>query len=535
VLAGIVGHAYAFDGDDDDDDDDDDGGDGEDDGDDGSDVIGDDDDDDDEVDSAQPDIDLEPEGEPESGDDFDAEFSDDDFASGGAEDLDGDNDDDDNDDAAFDATDSATAPALEADTPDDSDSAADAGATGDAATPDSVPEAAVAAGDDGTGAAAGSAAAESFGVVDPSVGADEFGADADFDFEPDEIVGVNLSSEERARARALGFTAIESHTLPQQLLELTRLEVPEDEDVASALLLLRSNVPGGYFDRNHRYRLAGGDPCVGIRCYGSRLIGWPRSDSGLCGAGSTIGIVDTAVDVSHSALPHDRIEVFRVAAGTNRDFEHGTAVATLLIGQPAHGVAGLLPRARLYAADAFRVDARGNVLATTVDLVRALDWLVAQKVDVINLSLAGPESDLLEIALARVFAAGIAVFAAAGNDGPTAPPPYPASDPNVIAVTAVDRFLEPYTSANRGAFIDLAAPGVRIWTSAGDGGRFVDGTSFASVYAAAAGALIHRASPSPHAQSTLAVLTGEARDLGSPGHDEVFGHGLLQSSAECAQ
>lgn len=514
-ITAFAGDAWAFDGDDDDDDDDDDGFIGDDD-DDGTGDAGD-DDDDDEVDPALGGADLAPEGAAESFDELEADFLDDDFAADGAFESD-DDDDDFEDDVEAQSTD---APASAADT---AEPAADS-ASGDDATNDT---AGTASGED-TGVAA-----EATGVTDPGgMTAAEFGSDADFDFEPDEVVGVNLSEEARARVRALGFEVLDTHLLPAQALELTRLEIPEDEDLASALALLRTQVPRGYFGRNHRYALAMDDACSGIRCYGLGLIGWPERRVDACDATVAIGIVDTAIDLTHPALPRERIVIQSLADDGPRATEHGTAVATLLVGQTAGGVAGLLPQARLYAADAFTVDADGKVHATSVDLVRALDWLLAQRVDVINLSLTGPHSNLLAIAVRRVIDAGIAVFAAAGNNGPAAPAPYPASDPDVIAVTAIDRFLAPYAAANRGGFIDLAAPGVKIWTGTADGGRFVDGTSFASVYAAAAGALIHRAGEGRHPRGTLARLIEHVRDLGPPGHDEIFGHGLVQTPANC--
>lgn len=515
-LAALAGYASAFDGDDDDDDDDD-GFIGDDDDDSGG--AGDDDDDDDEIDPALDGGDLAPEGAPESFDELEADFLDDDFAADGAFEAD---DDDFEDELADEAT----------GVPPDGDGAApepvtEVGAVGDAADD----TAGSADGEDAGGAATASEITE---VTDPGgMTTAEFGSDSDFDFEPDEVVGVNLSGEARARVRALGFTVLESHTLPAQALELTRLEIPEDEDLASALALLRAQVPRGYFGRNHRYALAMDDACSGIRCYGLGLIGWPARRDDACGARVSIGIVDTAIDLAHPALPREQIVIQSLADDGPRATEHGTAVATLLVGQAAGGVAGLLPQARLYAADAFTVDADGKVHATSVDLVRALDWLLAQRVDVINLSLTGPHSNLLATAVSRVIDAGIAVFAAAGNNGPAAPAPYPASDADVIAVTAIDRFLAPYVAANRGGFIDLAAPGVKIWTGTTDGGRFVDGTSFASVYAAAAGALIHRAGEGRHPRETLARLIERVRDLGPPGHDEIFGHGLVQTPANC--
>src|SRR3546814_20736826 len=65
------------------------------------------------------------------------------------------------------------------------------------------------------------------------------------------------------------------------------------------------------------------------------------------------------------------------------------------------------------------------------------------------------------------------LVAAAGNEGPHAAPVFPAGYPSVLAVTAVDASLQPYRHANRGDYIDLAAPGVDFWSARSSEGRRV--------------------------------------------------------------
>jgi subtilisin family serine protease len=81
---------------------------------------------------------------------------------------------------------------------------------------------------------------------------------------------------------------------------------------------------------------------------------------------------------------------------------------------------------------------------------------------------------------------GIVFVAAAGNEGPTAAPSYPAAYPQVIAATAVTKDLRNYRYANCGDHIDVAAPGVNIWTAM-PGGRAAchSGTSFAAPHVTA--------------------------------------------------
>ena len=153
-------------------------------------------------------------------------------------------------------------------------------------------------------------------------------------------------------------------------------------------------------------------------------------------------------------------------------------------------------------------------------------------VNIINLSLAGPKDPLVEQAIARLSKKGIIFVAAAGNNGPTAPPNYPAAYKQVIAVTAVNQKLRNYRHANRGSFIDVAAPGVRIWTAApGKAEGYRSGTSFAVPFVTAVAAAHYRQLTKPSKTSLLSAVA--TKDLGPRGRDKIYGRGLILAPASC--
>lgn len=242
-----------------------------------------------------------------------------------------------------------------------------------------------------------------------------------------------------------------------------------------------------------------------------------------------IGMIDSQVDVAHPSLSKSRIRTRSFASRGARQPEfHGTAIASIIA---ANGGAyrGLAPNAELFAAAVFEHDEQRGEVASTVSLVRALDWLISSGVDVINLSLAGPSNRLLEAALSRAAERQVMVLAAAGNGGPVAKPMYPAAYRSVVAVTAVDASGRVYRLANRGAYLDLAAPGVGLrHARAGGGYTSSSGTSFAVPFAVAAAARLRRLDP---AADVLAALLQGAEDLGPPGRDEIYGYGLLRPGA----
>ena len=145
--------------------------------------------------------------------------------------------------------------------------------------------------------------------------------------------------------------------------------------------------------------------------------------------------------------------------------DHGTAIAALLVGRRGSQTPGLLPDAKIVAVDAFYRDGGTADRTDVMSLVAGVEALVERGVQVMNLSLSGPPNEVLQKAIEAAQAKGIVVVAAAGNNGPGAEPSYPAAYPGVIAVTAVDQNLNVYRRATQGAYVDLAAPGVNIWTA----------------------------------------------------------------------
>lgn len=240
-----------------------------------------------------------------------------------------------------------------------------------------------------------------------------------------------------------------------------------------------------------------------------------------------LGMIDSQVDRRHPSLSKARINSRAfVSEGARLPSKHGTAIASILAGRD-DGFEGLVPDAELYAAAVFEEDQERGEIASTVSLVRALDWLMSSGVDVVNISLAGPPNRLLERALERASQRGVLILAAAGNGGPVAAPMYPAAYPSVMAITAVDPEHRVFRLANRGDYLDIAAPGVGLLHADADGGGYAtsSGTSFAVPFAATAAARLRHVMPEGDIRE---LLIRGAEDLGPPGYDEIYGYGLLR-------
>jgi len=200
------------------------------------------------------------------------------------------------------------------------------------------------------------------------------------------------------------------------------------------------------------------------------------------GSAVKVAILDTGIDIGHPDLDDNLKGCLNFISwrSCGDDNGHGTHVAGIIAAEDnSFGVVGVAPRAWLYALKV--LDKRGSGYLS--DLIEALDWAVSQKMAVVNMSL-GTSIDVTSFreAVARVSQAGIVQVAAAGNSGPTAGSVnYPAKYPEVIAVAAIDAADQVPSWSSRGTEVDLAAPGVAIYSTYLRGGyQTLSGTSMSA-------------------------------------------------------
>lgn len=375
-------------------------------------------------------------------------------------------------------------------------------------------------------------------------------------FRRDEILVVNAS---RASMAQLNFAHVETITTGSSAI--SRFVVPDGLDAIAARQLLREQMPTLASAFNYVYRpyVASGEGngyspalgqpirpssakgCAADRCYGPSLIHWVP-DPTACSIDIGVGVIDTGFDSQHPAFKDRKINWSTVLEGEHVSVQawHGTGVLALLSGHPQSSTPGLIPNATFTATNTFYSDASGQPATDTTTLVKALKLMETYKVKVVNLSLAGPQDAVLHKQIKDMSETGVLFVAAAGNGGPFALPSYPAAYPEVIAVTAVDRNLVGYRHATRGPHIDLAAPGVEVWTALPDKREGPQtGTSFAVPYVTAAAAAVYpkdelnyKGRPLDPKKAVLSRLT--TRDLGPAGRDTIYGQGLLQAPSQCA-
>lgn len=313
-----------------------------------------------------------------------------------------------------------------------------------------------------------------------------------------EVIAVDPDPASLAAAAAAGFVRRGEERIEGLEVSEVTLQVPRGWSVDRALSRLRRLAPSGQFAANNLHGQSGtGEVAV----VGAAALAQSRAPAGQ----SAIGLIDGGV-ATHPAL-RGGIQQRGFAGGAPRPSAHGTAVASLIAGQGA--VRGAAPGAPLVVADIYGGDpAGGNALA----LARALGWMALQRVPVVAISLVGPSNLLVSRAIAQAQARGVRIVAAVGNDGPAAPPAFPASYPGVIAVTGVDGRGRVLAEAGRASHLDYAAPGADMAAASPNGGLApVRGTSFAVPFVA--GRLAQHA----RAAQPIAALDAEASERGRRG------------------
>ncbi|HYG57667.1 MAG TPA: S8 family peptidase, partial [Symbiobacteriaceae bacterium] len=265
--------------------------------------------------------------------------------------------------------------------------------------------------------------------------------------------------------------------------------------------------------------------------WGARAVGSPAAhQGGNRGQGVRVAILDTGIDSTHPDLSvAGGINVIDPAAGWADDNGHGTAMAGIIAASGRHGLTGVAPDVSLYAVKVLDADGAGYL----GDVVRGLDWAIAQKVQVVSISLGShAASRALAQAIDRAREAGITVVASAGNggrpNGKGMSLDYPATIPGVLSIGAVGPNLQRAPFSATGNELDFMAPGVGILSTFPGGYAVGTGTSHAAAYASGVVALLLAERPGLGPDEVETILKQEALPLVHPSPDRRYGYGLLR-------
>ncbi len=311
-----------------------------------------------------------------------------------------------------------------------------------------------------------------------------------------------------ARAVASGYHLISEQRLGSEDRFMARLLVPGALSVDEAIRDLQTLAPLAIITINTAYRTT----------QAARFTPAAASPVRRPMGPSVLGVIDTGVDPATFAASNVLVASRGFGPAGYLPRQHGSAVASIAADM---GV-------RVQVADVFGASAGGEPVASASAIVAALQWMLDAEVAVINISIEGPENEIIEQLVGEAARNGHVIVAAAGNGGPLDDPAFPGAYEGVLAVTAVDRTGHAYRHANRGDYIDFAALGVDVPVRVGDEYATVTGTSFASPVVAAEIAKALQHPSAAEAARVIAHLRQRAIDHGRPGRDPVYGWGEVR-------
>jgi subtilisin family serine protease len=257
---------------------------------------------------------------------------------------------------------------------------------------------------------------------------------------------------------------------------------------------------------------------------------------GQRGTGVAVGVMDSGLRHTHEDIFDNFVYGYDFDAMSpdfSDPFSHGTHV-TGTIGAVANGqdIIGVAPEADIYMLKV------GTFAPSASGAIGALQYALDNGIQVTNSSFTVGDSSLVQQAYDNTWDAGIIHFAASGNGG-GAPIGVPARYDSVIAVGATDSSDRRAGFSQGGSALELVGPGVAVYSSTSSRDNsydYYDGTSMATPHAVGVAALIIGAgiqdgNGNGRINEVRQLMIDTAIDLGSPGWDSSFGHGLVNAQA----
>lgn len=247
------------------------------------------------------------------------------------------------------------------------------------------------------------------------------------------------------------------------------------------------------------------------------------------GSGVNVAVVDTGIDITHADLKANLkggANFVATVRSYNDDNGHGTHVAGIIAASNnTIGVVGVAPQANLYAVKVLNKSGTGYIS----DIIAGIQWSVNNGMDIISMSLGSNYPSIaFESAINAASNAGVIIVAAAGNDGSSVD--YPAAYENTIAVSATDSNDNLASFSSRGEQVDVAAPGVSIYSTY-KGGVYatMSGTSMATPHVSGVIALMLQRDPGMTLDEIRQQFDAGCVDLGADGKDPFYGYGLVDA------
>jgi len=341
------------------------------------------------------------------------------------------------------------------------------------------------------------------------------------------VKSKNVAVELERQALEWGYTLKKQEKLAGLNLYLLTFDCPPGVDPKEASLELERLQPKSSVGELHKYSFSSSQASqVSFqtpKTFANEMLQWPEK---ACVSLVRIGIIDGGL--SQTFLSQTSAQIHKASfidhVPSEAAIMHGTSIGAILT-DPSR-----LTGVELYSAEVVSQDKDGDDYSSPTSILKALNWMILNNVKVVNISLSGPPNKVLESALNISAEKGLIIVAAVGNQGQYSKPQFPAAYQTVLAATAVDVEGDIYNKAVRGDHVDFSAPGVDVYVSMADKGKYISGTSIAAPFLTAA---IASSSNLSDRDEVIRNFARSATDLGPKGKDTTFGLGLINAKNIC--
>lgn len=253
------------------------------------------------------------------------------------------------------------------------------------------------------------------------------------------------------------------------------------------------------------------------------------------GNGVVVAILDSGVNSNHADLSANMVAGWNSVSQNSNTSDingHGTKVAGVVAATSDNndGVTSIAWHASIMP---IRITNDSSGYAYWSDVANGLTWAADNGADIANISYKVSTSSTVTNAAQYMRNNGGLVVASAGNGGANL---NCNDNPSIITVSATDSANNKASWSDYGNCVDVAAPGVGIWTTTNSGGYGASsGTSFASPATAAALAVIKSANPNLSNDELENILKLSANDSNASGEYSIYyGHGIVDVAAAVA-
>jgi len=300
-----------------------------------------------------------------------------------------------------------------------------------------------------------------------------------------------------------GLNAVAIESISNDITFL-QFETPEAAAIAYASLSAMENVTWVEFDSYIAPPIEDDGEIIEIAMHGSGFVSWGAAVIGAYAfhdfviqnirthEAVVVAVLDTGVDANHPLLRGRMIpgwNAFADNANTHDTHGHGTHVAGI-IADITRGLNVQIMPITVFGTTWGRFGAQNS------DVARGIRWAVENGAHVLNLSIGGPRSNVLDETILWATAMGVTVVVSAGNDSVHSNTRSPAAATGAFTVASICSASRPATDSGWGSVVNLAAPGVNVQSAYLGGYDIIfSGTSMAAPHVAGAVAMYKLINP----------------------------------------